>query len=162
MRLPVDLPQEFTQALFAFDQFYSDLSVKSYSSLSQDIWMESGNIGLFKGGFKVGAIPTDDGWMWNQSKRKKRIQLKENNVVIEMSKLVPRRKKHSHIDKLPKYKIWIFKVIPPFCTIDNPDIVIWCERGKDVIDTLSLEDFTFLAEFMSPKEAKLLFGDIVL
>jgi len=34
MGLPVDLPQEFTQALFVFDQFYSTSSHKTYSKLS--------------------------------------------------------------------------------------------------------------------------------
>jgi len=125
MRSTTGLPKEYLRALSMFDQFYKDPFNHVFIPLKEDIWQISGNIALYSGLLTASKIPSDLGWVWNQARHK--LLKPENQITIEILKLVSRKTRNSNLP--PSMKIWQFNIFPIDST--NPSVVLWCEKGMD-------------------------------
>ena len=156
------LPREFAQALDAFNHFYNNrdtYNIKQINNkISTKIYEESGCISVFPKIIKVCDVPAEPHWKWNQAKTRQRIPDKKNGITVEMFKVVTRRKSEKRKKLvIPFLKIWFFIVLNE----DEPELIIWCERGLDslIVDSnsLHLSDYSFLKAFMDPCDAEYFF-----
>lgn len=173
------VPPEFARAQSILDQHFARMIIQKQFTkvLTEDVWMKSGKITLYDGNFTSASIPSGKGWKWNQAKRRQKIVDQEHNSTVIIIKLVPRvvasrskKAKKPNIER-PSMKLWQFLVsIPSF--MGNPVTLLWCEKGmngpEEQLDTstlkkkneseeeveLNIEDYKFLAPFMSPDVAK--------
>src|SRR3990167_8735151 len=73
--------------------------------------------------FDKTKIPREKFWAWNQSNRKKTVQL-TSSMVVTFRKITP-RKRYSD-QTAPKFKIWVYHCQ----SLNSPDqYYLWCEKG---------------------------------
>mmetsp|Transcript_38752 Transcript_38752/g.66518 ORF Transcript_38752/g.66518 Transcript_38752/m.66518 type:complete len:189 (-) Transcript_38752:36-602(-) len=150
-----------------FDKAFKVLSKRIHSSfncptvkLTDTLWMETGAIESIKKKLKIREIPSGSEWRWNQAKRRYTLSCEKSGILIELTKLVPRKSARSTLTTLPKYKLWQASVLSK----TNPMTVFWCEKGADFNEPkedLQLQDYSFLAEFMDASEAKQLWPELL-
>ena len=109
-----------------------------------------GNIQFIRNTFASRHIPSADSWRWNQAKSRKTVHIPGGQVTF--FKLAPRKTHPNSDSALPSFKIWKYCI-----KLKNNGIFycLWCEKGlpqnhsRDW-NTVSLQDFQFLAPFMNP------------
>ena len=163
------LQPEYARALGVLDANLDKLHPSPVTQLSEKIWQQN-NIAMFYGAFAAKHIPSGDLWRWNQTRSRKKTFIPHRNTSVEIVKLIPRKRKvetpSSHV---PVYKLWMLVLSSHYSTAT----VIWCEKGanstffelprmheaKQEISTqqngLCLQDYAFLADFMTPEDAKM-------
>ena len=158
------LPPEYHNALetllWALDNAYEILD-----NLTKHCVYE-GNLEFFGNTSKARDIPSPDCWRWNQAKSRKTVSITGGQVTF--FKLAP-RKTHQNSDiALPRLKIWKYCI-----KLNNREVFycLWCEKGfktppnqnytYNALNTLSLQDFQFLAPFMDPDSAAELWPSLV-
>lgn len=101
-------------------------------------------------------LPRGEDWCWNKSRGRISVQI-DTTTFVNFHKLNARRMKQT---QTPRLKIWLYEIKesnekPPHL------FAFWCERGFDYEENetpdrrsqLTLSDFSFLAEFATPKIA---------
>jgi hypothetical protein len=129
--MPTDI-QLKPEHLKAFDRLQSFLSdspsprrdVKSSVSSSS---LQEGSIEIYQHKLAARRIPSGNDWRWNQAKGKKEAFLRQHNVHVILTKLIPRGRLPSCTD-IPRYKLWHFAVVPSDGETP-PYTVLWSEKG---------------------------------
>ena len=148
------LQPAFEYALLVLDSKLIDATLpRGLHSVDGTIF-EQGFFQLYRSTLRTGAqLPAGDDWKWNQTKGRKNAFLVGHNTRVTFKKLIPRPKSKETPTKLPPYKLWVFNLHHPTA---GEFTAIWCECGKVSDKTQAmptLEDYEFLAEFMSPEDA---------
>ena len=146
------LSPEYKNASKVIDDNLSQ-NILVLTEMPQEYCFSTGEIIILSKDFKSKQIPGGFGWRWNQVKGRKQAILKKSGFVGQFYKLMPRplSKNSSKILSSPK-KLWrfdVFNVNNPTCVLH----VLWCEKGEE---SLKLEDYEFLAPFVEPSLAKIL------
>lgn len=105
-------------------------------------------------------LPRGEDWCWNKSRGRISIQI-DTKTFVNFHKLNARRMKQT---QTPRLKIWLYEIKES--NDKSPHLFgFWCERGFDYEEKnsqddgvkknsqLTLSDFSFLAEFATPKVA---------
>ena len=162
MRTSTQLPPEFEKASKIASkriEYVKNNRNLIASSLTNQIWIQTGNMAQIKYKPKIREIPSGEGWRWNQAKRRYIVTFDKTGTTMELTKLVPRKAARSTLSSLPKLKIWQASVIDK----RFPLTVFWCEKGEDALSILpeiELDDLSFLAPFMEEEEGKLLWPSL--
>jgi len=114
------------------------------------------------------TLPREQHWMWHQSKSRVTVEIPNGKLIL--TKLNPRKLKESS-KVCPSYKLWICQILD--VTSRGDTYFVWCEKGKlnkwsapptakrgkqgkmeqPSDDTISIGDFTFLRDFVTPAVA---------
>jgi len=103
---------------------------------------------------KLSSIPSGSFWHWNQTKQKQIVDIEQHNVTVQFRKLIPRKKCIQDPTPLPELRLWHFTFTDP--QDDIPIHVLWYQRGYNEHEpqALELENYSFLAAFMTPSDAQ--------
>ena len=147
-----ELSPEYKNASKVIDDVLSQNFFINYE-MPEEYCFSTNEIIILSNDFKSKQIPGGFGWRWNQVKGRKQAILKKSGFKGEFYKLMPRPiSKENSIKNLGPKKLWRFDVF----RVDNPKILIhilWCEKGEEM---LRIEDYEFLAPFLDPALAKIL------
>jgi len=110
------------------------------------------------------TLPREQHWMWHQSKSRVTTEIPNGRLIL--TKLNPRKLKETS-KVCPSYKLWICQILD--VTSKGDVHFVWCEKGKfnkwsappttkrgktekkeqQSSDTISIDDFAFLRDFVS-------------
>jgi len=148
-RYQYHMSPEFNQALSILLSSLNN-SLDLQETISGDCVLQ-GSVQFIQNTFASKHIPSSGNWRWNQAKPRKTVYIPEGQVTF--FKLTP-RKYHPHDGPVPSYKLWKFCI-----KMKNGAVFycLWCEKGPvestSDIQEVTLQDFSFLAPFMSPNTA---------
>ena len=143
-----ELPREFKTALNKMRSIKQTETFKE--KLHSCIWTESGGTAILRRSFKIKDIPACSLWRWNQAKRRFHARFDDGDHIIELMKLVPRKRIRTNTTILPKLKLWQGTI--DYVESGYSVTIFWCEKGLDgdsFDEELNIEDYTFLAKFMN-------------
>uniref|UniRef100_A0A7S4HIC6 Uncharacterized protein n=1 Tax=Vannella robusta TaxID=1487602 RepID=A0A7S4HIC6_9EUKA len=143
-------------------------SMNTSYQIVESIWdgcVYQGNLQFIQTAFSSKTIPSSGNWRWNQAKSRKTVHIPGGQVTF--FKLSP-RKLHYCDATVPSYKLWKFCI-----TLRDSYMFycLWCEKGPTNAEVerrfgthqeVSLQDFRFLASFMSPNVVSELWPDWVM
>ena len=139
--LPSDLPREYLDALHKFLDMKNALDIEGKHSpkVEDDCWMKTGTVSIYTCRIKPAYVPSGNNWKWAQSKGRKTVPMENENMTIDIFKILPRRKDKESSFPVPSLKLWIFHL-----RFENKcNSVIWCEKGLDPEPNEPIEeDFT--------------------
>lgn len=147
------LPPEYNNAALVIDNILSsDNIIKVRDTLPKEYCFTTGDYIISSKDFKSKQIPAGHGWRWNQVKGRKKVWLSKSGFVGEFYKLMPRPISKNEPMKLSgQRKLWKFTVRQQNSAVLFR--ILWCEKGEM---TMKIEDYAFLAPFVEPSLAKIL------
>ena len=152
---------EQNKALLILTENLSRASDITIDTITEDC-METGFVGFINQKVTKDMIPKGAHWAWNQSNARIRFPLSAD-VVVTLFKLNPRKITNDPNAKQPSYKLWIYILSKNTSTAEKfVTSFIWCEKGRDKEvppqPKVTLDDLTFLREFMSKETGEEIFG----
>ena len=126
------LSPEHTRLLEVFNHYYSlynQSTIVFASDLTiEDVTYEDSYLFVF-GVLGRKSLPHPAEWIWNQSKSKHTIQIRDN-LKINVTKWNPRKSKVSKGNIRPGYKLWICEIISHDTKGSHVNF-LWVEKGKE-------------------------------
>ena len=124
----------------------------SFKTMSPQVHRE-GAFSLFPGIIPARVIPSEPTWRWVKSKSKKEIAI--HDMKIHITKLIPRTRNYQRevLDQSPNHTLWMYYIYQN----EEKQTALWCEKGTT--PELDVNDFVFLAPFMSPEHVMEIWGD---
>ena len=146
------LSPEYKDALQRVTMNLADEQLASFRSISTRVF-EQDAFHLYPGIIPHQVITSENYWKWTKCGGGKVVTVE--GLRIRMFKLVPSAGARNATVKCPDYKLWMCHIYP---SNTSSMTALWCVRGQAGFN-LDINDYKFLAPFMSPVHAREIWGN---
>ena len=157
-----EMTREQSRALNVLEESLPEIREKTKTSMPElyNLTLQDAKVFLHER-VTTSDLPRDD-WVWNQSRARTKVTDYTENIKVSFYKLSARYSRTRTVSQQPQFKLWVFNLaVQP----NNKDITfLWCEKGNQGVSTdttedsltveLNIEDYGFLADFISEETAK--------